>query len=916
MRKKSAILLSLLTLPALFAGEGEWVTEGFEGFKRGSFGNGGDNIYVSAAGILQRIRQSDINGDGYMDLLICNSQEHEEYVMPTSYFDILRDPSKQTSLRIGGAGWDIAVADLNKDGYEDVVIPANWNGSSWVPNSIVYYGSEKGITNHYIHALPVSGGRAEVGDFNGDSWKDIVFVSGSIDKFTIKYLPNSVKGFLEYTEHVLEFPELKQANGVINALCSVMDGKSSVLLLRLTNGAVYGLKFCGDLPEKKLQLLLAAEPGFKKERSRWADANQYVPEPEPKLKVLKIKGVEYVFAAYTKNAALYPFINGKFDLKKAIRFDVPRAFSITAGDVRKKGFDDIVIAARAEHDGKECCFYYPAVSEGVWRDADRVPIYSIRITDAIIADFGGKELSLALFESNTDTSYVGKVLLFKEFKGAESLTVPPMILPNADARIALAPRMKDRQHLLVANTRYGNATSKLPVYIYPGSSKGFNVANQIRVAANGAMDGFFADLNDDGKPDLILANEVEMAPHLNDGNYVYYNIGGKFSTMPDLKLPSERATGVTVADFDRNGYLDMVFTALDEAALTIYYGEKNNQYRKEKIKLEDGFLTLWLASADVNMDGFIDLVVPNCRKNGGSCVLYGSPKGFDCKNRFDFQVTKSQTCRVADVNHDGYPDVIWAGYYPTIGKPLDSFVSIYYGSKKGFDNSRRTMIPCNDSNTLAVADFNNDGLLDLFVGAYDNRYSREIDSHIYWNDAKNGFTEDNRTYIRTEASCGAIVGDFNNDGWKDLALANHKIKTQHNSYSQVWYNDQGRFSPENTVKLPSKGPHGMISAPMSNGIDRSASEFYTSSVFKPGKTFGMIQASAKMCVPRTCQVKITLRSAETAEGLNGKEWKEISFGQEINAKDFPGKYFQYRLELIAPDGIGTPRISQIKILFK
>ena len=223
MRKKTAILLSLFALPALFAGGSHWVTLGHEGFNRGTFGNAGENLYVSAAGILQRIRQSDINNDGIMDLLFCNSQEHEEYVMPTSYFDILKDPSKQTSLRIGGAGWDIAVADLNKDGYEDVVIPASWNGSSWVPNNTIYYGSEKGITNHYTHALPVSGGRAEVGDFNGDGWKDIVFVSGRIDDFTIKYLPNSPKGFMEYTEHKISLPELKQNYGEINALTSVID---------------------------------------------------------------------------------------------------------------------------------------------------------------------------------------------------------------------------------------------------------------------------------------------------------------------------------------------------------------------------------------------------------------------------------------------------------------------------------------------------------------------------------------------------------------------------------------------------------------------------------------------------------------------------------------------------------------------
>ena len=42
----------------------EWITEGFEGFSRGSFGNGGQNLYVSKHGILQRIFQYDLNGDG------------------------------------------------------------------------------------------------------------------------------------------------------------------------------------------------------------------------------------------------------------------------------------------------------------------------------------------------------------------------------------------------------------------------------------------------------------------------------------------------------------------------------------------------------------------------------------------------------------------------------------------------------------------------------------------------------------------------------------------------------------------------------------------------------------------------------------------------------------------------------------
>ena len=35
----------------------KWVTEGFDAFRRGTFGNGGQNIYVSKKGTLQRIFQ-------------------------------------------------------------------------------------------------------------------------------------------------------------------------------------------------------------------------------------------------------------------------------------------------------------------------------------------------------------------------------------------------------------------------------------------------------------------------------------------------------------------------------------------------------------------------------------------------------------------------------------------------------------------------------------------------------------------------------------------------------------------------------------------------------------------------------------------------------------------------------------------
>ena len=91
------------------------VTEGFDAFRRGVFGNGGQNIYVSRAGVLQRIHQFDLDRDGYLDLIICNSQPHGEQPPSFLYSDPLGQASR-IELPSDGA-WSGTVADFNGDGH-------------------------------------------------------------------------------------------------------------------------------------------------------------------------------------------------------------------------------------------------------------------------------------------------------------------------------------------------------------------------------------------------------------------------------------------------------------------------------------------------------------------------------------------------------------------------------------------------------------------------------------------------------------------------------------------------------------------------------------------------------------------------------------------------------------------------------
>jgi len=143
---------------------------------------------------------------------------------------------------------------------------------------------------------------------------------------------------------------------------------------------------------------------------------------------------------------------------------------------------------------------------------------------------------------------------------------------------------------------------------------------------------------------------------------------------------------------------------------------------------------------------------------------------------------------MADVNNDGWLDIyvcVSAKYQPK-------------GNLLFINNHDNTFTECaakygiNDKSSSVQAtffDYNNDGLLDLYVANYpivrvsmgakyyhdkmiENKY--EESGHLYRNNGNNTFTD-----VTKEAglqnfgmSIGVIAMDFNNDGWKDLYVSN------------------------------------------------------------------------------------------------------------------------------------------------
>ena len=105
-----------------------WRTAGFEAFTAGSFGNAGQNLYCSRAGVLQRIHLYDVNRDGHIDLLFCNAQIHWERPPSFVYHDVL-GRCERCELPSAGAAAG-AVGDLAGRGWDDLVLANEKSGEA------------------------------------------------------------------------------------------------------------------------------------------------------------------------------------------------------------------------------------------------------------------------------------------------------------------------------------------------------------------------------------------------------------------------------------------------------------------------------------------------------------------------------------------------------------------------------------------------------------------------------------------------------------------------------------------------------------------------------------------------------------------------------------------------------------------
>ena len=218
------------------------------------------------------------------------------------------------------------------------------------------------------------------------------------------------------------------------------------------------------------------------------------------------------------------------------------------------------------------------------------------------------------------------------------------------------------------------------------------------------------------------------------------------------------------------------------------------------------------------------------------------------------------------------------------------------------------------------ADFNNNGCLDIFTCSYQAVNDRDIDSYIYWGAPDGSFSAKHRTRLRTHSSSGCIAADFNEDGYVDIAVANHKTFGDHVGDSFVLWNGPDGIDDRNPTRLPTAGPHGMIQVQPGNVLDGSSQEYYTSAPFKLPEHTSVTRIDWEAELGPKTWVAAQLRFASTENGLAQAPWMGpdndagwFANNQDVIASPSANQWVQYRLALGAVNSGSTPRVTEVGV---
>ena len=303
-----------------------------------------------------------------------------------------------------------------------------------------------------------------------------------------------------------------------------------------------------------------------------------------------------------------------------------------------------------------------------------------------------------------------------------------------------------------------------------GSIGASSFAEKVNFATGrGAQAVAAGDLDGDGKQDMAVANFTDNTVSV----YLNKSTPGTISFADRVNLiTGEGPYALFIADIDKDGKPEIVVANSTGNSVSVFQnlsvpGQFNFQ---AKVDFTTGLAPRSVVACDIDADGKPEILTANYSGNSCSVLRNASVGGIINTDsfvpRFDWNTGLApQAIAAADINEDGMPEVLVAGSGSNFISIFSKISYIYFGT--------RTDLPTgNGPKSLALADIDGDGQPDIIsVNAVANSIS------VFRNKMPIGSTPmisfDLKTDFPTGKSPSALsIGDIDGDGKVDLISAN------------------------------------------------------------------------------------------------------------------------------------------------
>lgn len=716
----------------------------------------------------------DFNGDGLLDLAVANAGDSTVSVMLNTTAPGAATPSfgSPQAFSVGKNPTFVADADLNGDGKLDlVVVNNNSAGSVSVLLNTTPTGSTTvSFANHFDFAVGANPTGLAIGDLNGDGLPDLAVVNHGDSTVSVllngTFPGNAVPAFTGHRDFGTDASPYAVAIGDLNG-----DGKADLVV---TSGAAASVSVLENtMAPGTLTAAFAGKQDFttgqKPSAVAIGDVNG---DGAPDLVVANAGSntVSVLLNTTTPGANTFSF---------AAKQDFPTGAdpqAVALKDLNGDGKPDIVVANGGAGSSSVSVLLNTTVPGAT------IPTFAGQQTfstgggpvSVAVADLNGDgEPDLVTANSAAGANSVSVLLnttVFIEATNTSAFPTTPVAMSPSQAVVADDINGDGKPDIVAVQINGGNYVSVLINTTVPGSNTPtFTAAQKISVG-NQPLSVALADINGDGKADIIVGNQ-------GDGTIsVLLNTTAPGSLVATFASPQTFAAGtpgnqtfVAAADFNGDGKTDLAVSS-SNGSVAVLLNTTSPGSLNASFSAPQAFTTATgpdgIVAADVNGDGKPDLAVADY--SGSVSVLVNTTTAGSFTPSFapeKLLTAQSETKSVVagDLNGDGKPDLVADNIFtPSQSVFLNTSVpggGASFAPQKNFPTG-------NFPTRVELADINGDGKLDIVFNNYFDGTEWVMFNTTAPGSSKFSFSTQKIPAVGRNG--WEAVADFNGDGRPDI----------------------------------------------------------------------------------------------------------------------------------------------------